>query len=328
MFRWKKIGRSRLLFSRPSNAAAACPARWEEMEGDEKVRFCAACRLSIYNLRAMDPEEAAARMSQDSGGESFHFYRRPDGTFLVRECPVSRELGRHRRRGFLIATAAGLLAMGALARIHVPGGLASFRTGKTSEAHLPELFRARDFTCATLCEAANHYVALGEDRAVKDLSTLVGGWDGARFSLSERIGWLCRILFEPTGKEPLRPPGLGGLSLPPMRLEDWPLYPVALSGSTYVVLSEGYSLAGQAEPIQSYIEYCRGNGRFRTAPIPTPARARALTDLDRFHRSAAWKALRWEDSGENYHYSIDEGWVWEGIRRQAEALPWWTGALG
>ena len=33
-------------------------------------------------------------------------------------------------------------------------------------------------------------------------------------SILERIAWVCRILFQPKGKEPLRGPGYGGLSLP------------------------------------------------------------------------------------------------------------------
>src|SRR5262249_40890802 len=116
----------------------------------------------------------------------------------------------------------------------------------SSQADVPALFKGRAFTCATLAEVVNHYVALGEDAAVKELKALVPkGFSGFKrgFSMDERIGWVCRILFEPKGTEPLRPPGLGGLSLPPMPLKEWPFYPVARSGETYCVLSEGYMLA-------------------------------------------------------------------------------------
>jgi hypothetical protein len=60
-----------------------------------------------------------------------------------------------------------------------------------------------------LAEAANHYVALGEEAATKELESLTSDWTEDRkggFSTNERIGWICRILFQPKGKEPLRAP--------------------------------------------------------------------------------------------------------------------------
>src|SRR5207244_12906424 len=68
--------------------ASPCQARWEEMEGDEKVRFCKSCRLSVYNLSAMEVEEAAERILQDGDRLCVRFYRRVDGTVLTRDCPV------------------------------------------------------------------------------------------------------------------------------------------------------------------------------------------------------------------------------------------------
>src|SRR5689334_11488620 len=56
--------------------AKPCPARWEEMEGDEKVRFCAHCRLNVFNLSAMDVEEAANLIAAQDGRLCVRFYRR------------------------------------------------------------------------------------------------------------------------------------------------------------------------------------------------------------------------------------------------------------
>jgi hypothetical protein len=103
-----------------------------------------------------------------------------------------------------------------------------------------------------------------------------------------------------------------------MPVKRWPLFPVALAGSTYFVLSEGYALAGYPEPVEEYIQYCREHGGFRTASLAAPTRARALSDLEEMRRSAAWKAIRWQDRGQGFSYSFDEGWVWEFIRKQAE----------
>src|ERR1700682_694727 len=37
--------------------AAPCPADWNKMIGDERVRHCAECNLNVYNLSAMcEPE--------------------------------------------------------------------------------------------------------------------------------------------------------------------------------------------------------------------------------------------------------------------------------
>lgn len=68
--------------------AKPCPARWEEMAGDEKVRFCAHCRLNVFNLSAMDVEEAANLIAAQDGRLCVRFYRRRDGTILTQDCPV------------------------------------------------------------------------------------------------------------------------------------------------------------------------------------------------------------------------------------------------
>src|SRR4051812_17390707 len=34
-----------------------CPMKWENMQGDEKRRFCEHCQLHVHNLSAMSPEE-------------------------------------------------------------------------------------------------------------------------------------------------------------------------------------------------------------------------------------------------------------------------------
>ena len=89
--------------------ASPCEARWEEMQGDEKVRFCTACQLPVYNLSAMDVEEAAARLASDAGRLCVRFYRRRDGTILTQDCPVGVERIRSRRR---VLTRAALFVCG------------------------------------------------------------------------------------------------------------------------------------------------------------------------------------------------------------------------
>src|SRR5262249_19046755 len=93
-----------------------------------------------------------------------------------------------------------------------------------SKARLPALFREKAFTCATLAEAVNHYVDLGEEAANKELESLtsdritrddqVSATGG--FSRKERISWGCRILFQPKGERTSPPPALRS---PPLPLE-------------------------------------------------------------------------------------------------------------
>jgi hypothetical protein len=56
----------------------------------------------------------------------------------------------------------------------------------------------------------------------------------------------------------------------PVANADWPLFPVALSGSTHFVLSNTleFSILGEPESVAHYLEYCRANGKFRRKPAP------------------------------------------------------------
>jgi hypothetical protein len=175
-------------------------------------------------------------------------------------------------------------------------------------------------------EAANHYIALGEAAGIKELESHMLDWGvdhRAGFSNNERLGWVCRIVFQPRGENPLRAPRYGGLSLPwnSVPLTRWPLYPVACSGSTYFVLSEGYTLAGDPEDPKDYLHYCRTQGRFRTERLPVPTRGEALKDLESLGQSAAWKAIKWTDSGQGFYYMLSEEGVWAFMLRQAKKCP-------
>jgi hypothetical protein len=202
--------------------------------------------------------------------------------------------------------------------------LFAFAGLRSAHGNPPRLFSERSFNAATLAEAVNHYVALGEEAAVKELLSL-GQPDDTLGSIdvNERIGWVCRILFEPKGDAPLRPPMFGGLSLPcrTMPLTRWPLYPVVLSGSSYFVLSEGYMLAGEAEPLMNYIGYCRREGVFRSAKIVVPTRRQVLADAALLRGAQAWKDLKWQDSGPNWSYHLSEEGTWKFIQSQAEEVP-------
>src|SRR3712207_9211258 len=84
--------------------AAPCPADWESMVGDERVRFCGRCSLNVYNLSGMTRREAEALITRREGRLCVRFYRRADGTIITDNCPVG--LRRLRRRMSRIRRAA------------------------------------------------------------------------------------------------------------------------------------------------------------------------------------------------------------------------------
>lgn len=246
------------------------------------------------------------------------------------------------RFGLLAATASCLIAgigLGALLRpqqlgstppmdgppIRCAGGDSSGTAAQGTG--VPVLFTERPYTAATLAEAVNHFVDLGEDAAVRELHRLCTWWFadiGRGFDVDERIGWVCRILFEPKGRDPLRQPFFGalrGLPWPSMPLQQWPLYPVARSGSSYFVLGEGYVVDGVPEDPHEYIEYCRANGTFRREPVPVPSHEQAVRDALDLRQSAAWKSIRWLGQLGDYPYAWDEPSTWDAIERQAAAIP-------
>jgi hypothetical protein len=68
--------------------ASPCSASWENMSGNDRVRDCSACNLSVYNFSAMTEQEIAALMAGREGRLCARLFRRADGTVLTRNCPV------------------------------------------------------------------------------------------------------------------------------------------------------------------------------------------------------------------------------------------------
>jgi hypothetical protein len=66
-----------------------CQVPWQSMTGDEKVRFCGQCRLSVYNIAEMTAKEAVDLVREKEGKLCVRLYVRPDGTVLSSDCPVA-----------------------------------------------------------------------------------------------------------------------------------------------------------------------------------------------------------------------------------------------
>jgi hypothetical protein len=95
--------------------ASPCRASWEEMVGNDQVRFCMSCEKNVYNLSAM-PRDAAERFLEEQmqGDVCVRFYKRADGTLMTSDCPVGAT--KKRRKKLAIAVAgAGAMALAATA---------------------------------------------------------------------------------------------------------------------------------------------------------------------------------------------------------------------
>jgi hypothetical protein len=91
--------------------ASPCEASWEQMQGDERSRFCDHCQLHVYNLSAMSAPEAAALVQEKEGRLCVRYYARPDGTMLVQDCPVGFQAARRRVLSRLATAAAALFGL-------------------------------------------------------------------------------------------------------------------------------------------------------------------------------------------------------------------------
>ena len=67
--------------------ASPCSIGWENMEGDERVRFCNACQLNVYNTSQMSKNEVEALMNNGKSN-CLRIYRRADGTMMTDDCPI------------------------------------------------------------------------------------------------------------------------------------------------------------------------------------------------------------------------------------------------
>jgi hypothetical protein len=86
-------------FDNPLNnikITSPCPADWNQMMGDERKRYCGDCKLNVYNLSGMTQAEAKNLLINSEGRLCVRFFRRSDGTVLMKDCPVGWQLFKKR----------------------------------------------------------------------------------------------------------------------------------------------------------------------------------------------------------------------------------------
>jgi uncharacterized membrane protein len=92
--------------------ASPCPADWNKMVGDERVRHCAECNLNVYNLSAMTERQVQTLIAESSGQRlCTRFYRRADGTVLTQDCPWSFRAMKRKASRLGAAVLTGLMSI-------------------------------------------------------------------------------------------------------------------------------------------------------------------------------------------------------------------------
>jgi len=91
--------------------ASPCPASWEQMAGDERVRHCSECKLNVYNLSAMTRVEAEELLQRREGRLCVRYYRRKDGTILTQDCPRGLRAAAQRLTRIASAALAALMSV-------------------------------------------------------------------------------------------------------------------------------------------------------------------------------------------------------------------------
>jgi hypothetical protein len=91
--------------------ASPCPAEWEKMVGDGRVRHCSECNLNVYNLSAMSEHEARQLLDGNSGKRiCLRLYRRADGTIITQDCPWGFRALKRRTARFASALLSAVLS--------------------------------------------------------------------------------------------------------------------------------------------------------------------------------------------------------------------------
>ena len=111
--------------------ASPCRSDWNQMYGDDRRRFCAECKLNVYNLSGMTRDEAEQLVMNSEGRLCVRFFRRKDGTILTQDCPVGWKAVKKRATRLAVALSSVLVGFftGAVSLKAVDGAISMLPTG-------------------------------------------------------------------------------------------------------------------------------------------------------------------------------------------------------
>ena len=93
--------------------ASPCTEKWEGMQGDERVRFCARCSLNVFNIKELTEPEVRALFMKADGRVCGRVFQRRDGAVLTRDCPTGlAKLRKKALAGFTLAVSLLLAVVG------------------------------------------------------------------------------------------------------------------------------------------------------------------------------------------------------------------------
>jgi hypothetical protein len=142
--------------------ASPCAARWSDMSGSDRVRFCGACKRNVYRLGGLYPTEAELLVAWTEGRSCSRLYQRDDGTITVGDCPVGQKFEARRVRAAaklrwaaLGAALAGLIGLAAYADVNTrppsleptPIAPASMRQAPSCPPHRQGMFPSGSKSC-------------------------------------------------------------------------------------------------------------------------------------------------------------------------------------
>ncbi len=92
--------------------ARPCSAQWADMEGDERKRFCGACKLNVYNLSNMTRAEAEELIAKSEGRLCIRYFQRLDGTIMTQDCPLGERVAIYFKQGVFKCVMSVLILLG------------------------------------------------------------------------------------------------------------------------------------------------------------------------------------------------------------------------
>jgi hypothetical protein len=104
--------------------------RWEDMQGDNRKRFCEQCQLTVHNISDMSDVEAAAIIGVEGERTCVYMYKKADGTVVTDNCPralraIRNKIGAGALVALIAVTAASSLAAGSMAAPPIVGATAN-----------------------------------------------------------------------------------------------------------------------------------------------------------------------------------------------------------
>src|SRR5262245_62667581 len=68
-----------------------CPVSWDEMQGDDRTRFCDRCNQNVHDVSELTRDEAVQLVTGGEHPPCLRLYRRQDGRVMTADCTTRRE---------------------------------------------------------------------------------------------------------------------------------------------------------------------------------------------------------------------------------------------